>query len=246
MNASEKCNNCNQIVDGNYCVNCGQKTSVDKITFQETFQDFIDSIASVNAPLFKTLKLLFVNPGKLFREFLGGKRKSYYKPVPFFILATLVYLIIRQLIDFDPFGNTTISIKDSTQSQLFTEARNFFLYHIDKLLFVFIFTLGIFLKLFFFKKYLLAEFIAIAFYLIGVYTLIVIINMFYIHYVNEEIQFMAIFVMCIYFVYAMSSFFKKKKFLVVLKSLIIYFLAFYSYAMLAFGVSYIIIWFKQN
>ena len=246
MNTSEKCKNCNQFVNGNYCHDCGQRTSVDKITFQETFQDFINSIVSVNAPLFITLRLLVVNPGKLFREFIDGKRKKYYKPVPFFILATLAYLIIRQLIDFDPFGNTTVSIIDSTQSQLFTEARNFLLFHIDKFLFAFIFTLGIFLKLFFLKKNSFAEFIAIAFYLIGVYTLIVIINMFYIHYVNKEFQFMAVLAMFIYFVYALVSFFKKKKFLVALKSIFIFILAFISYFMLAFGISYIIIWLKHG
>ena len=36
---------------------------------------------SVNAPLLVTLKYLCIHPGKLFREFIAGKRKTYYKPV---------------------------------------------------------------------------------------------------------------------------------------------------------------------
>jgi hypothetical protein len=171
------------------------------------------------------------------REYLDGKRKSYYKPVAFFLLMTVVYLLIRSLINYDPFGNTTINVTDDSQRQLLTEARNFMLLNIDKLLFVFVFTMGGFLKLFFYKKRSLAEFLAISFYLTAVYTIFTTLNMFYIRYVDQGVQTLAIAIMLIYLCYALISFFQKRKILVLIKSIFIFFLSFMSYGFIAFGIS---------
>ena len=98
---TNNCKNCGHLTQINYCSFCGQRTSVNKVTLSETFHDFVNAIFSVNAPFFITTKLLFVNPGKLFREYLAGKRKAYYKPVAFFILITIIYVVILQILDFN-------------------------------------------------------------------------------------------------------------------------------------------------
>ncbi|MEP3207909.1 MAG: DUF3667 domain-containing protein [Maribacter sp.] len=220
-----------------------------QITFKETFHDFAYSMFSVDAPLVNTLKLLVVNPGKLFREFLSGKRKHYYKPVAFFILTTVMYLLIRSLLDYNPFQDTSIiNVGDSSEyvdGRKLTLARNFMLLNIDKLLFVFIFVLALYLKLFFFKKYSLAEYVAIAFYLIGVYTIFATLNMFYIHYTASEMHAGALLLMFIYFTYAIVSTIKKNRIWVLIKLIPLYFLAIVSYALIAFGISYIIISIKS-
>jgi hypothetical protein len=239
------CKNCKSPVSREYCKECGQRTSVEKVTFKETFQDLADNFFSVNAPFFKTLKLLFVNPGKIFREFLNGKRKTYYKPVSFFILITLVYLLVRALIDYDPFQNSTITVKDDSQSQLLTQARNFMMLNIDKFLFLFVINVSILLKIFFFKRYRLAEYIAIGFYIAGVYTLFTTINMFYVQYINPGFQFLAMLLMSVYFCYAMVSFFQRRKIITAIKSFIVFSIGIFSYGMLAFALSYVIILLKN-
>jgi hypothetical protein len=239
------CYNCDSPAEGNYCSKCGQRTNVHKVTFRETFQDFWDFIFSVNAPFFKTVKGLFINPGKVLREYLAGRRKSYYKPVAFFLVMTVVYLLIRSLIGYDPFGNTTLNVTDESQRQLLTKARNFMLLNIDKLLFVFVFTMGLFLKLFFFRKRSLAEFLAVSFYLIAVYTIFTILNMFFINYVDSQVQYLAMLIMMVYFCYALISFFQKRKLLVLLKAIVVYFVSFVSYGLLAFAISFLIIYLKQ-
>ena len=163
----------------------------------------------------------------------------------FFLVMTVVYLLIRSLIGYDPFGNTTLNVTDETQRQLLTEARNFMLLNIDKLLFVFVFTMGFFLKLFFYKKRSLAEFLAVSFYLIAVYTIITTLNMFFIQYVDSQVQYLAILVMLIYFCYALISFFQKRKILVLLKAIIVYFISFISYGLLGFAISFLIVYLKQ-
>lgn len=240
------CKNCENEIKDNYCSVCGQKSTIDKVTFRETFQDFADAFFSVNAPLLTTLKMLVINPGKLFTEYLNGKRKKYYRPVTFFILMTVIYLIIREIIKYDPFGSNILQVKDPSASQLLTKSRNFMLMNIDKLLFFFAFSLGFTMKLFFYKKKSLAEFFAISFFLIGVYTILTTFNMFFIRFIDNTFQGIHIAVMLLYFIYAMVSFFKVKKVIVILKSVFVYAFAFYFYGFFAFGLSFIIIWLKNK
>jgi hypothetical protein len=229
-------------IQGDFCSSCGQRTSVNKVTFKETFQDLADAIFSINGPLLTTLKMMIVNPGRLFTEYLNGKRKKYYRPVTFFILMTVIYLVIRELINYDPYGSTIFKVDDPYDSQLLTKARNFMLLNIDKFLFAFALSLGLMMKLFFFKKYSLAEFLAISFYLIGIYTVLTILNMCYIQYLDKTFQGIHIVTMLIYFIYSMSSFFRKNRAWVLIKSIFVYVLGFYFYGFLAFGLSIIIIW----
>lgn len=239
------CKNCESQVQGSYCSLCGQKTSISKVTFKETFQDLFDAIFSIEAPLIITLKTLVLNPGKLFTEYLAGKRKKYYKPVTFFILMTVIYLIIHGIIKYDPFGSNLIQVTDPTSSKLLLKARDFFLMNIDKLLFAFVLSLGLILKLFFYRKNTLAEFLAISFYLLGMYTILTTLNMFYIRFINNSFQGIHIVAMIFYFIYAMVSFYKVNKVLVIITSIVVFALAFYFYGAVAFTFSFLVVWLKN-
>lgn len=239
------CKNCEHITEGKYCESCGQRTSVNKVTFQETLNDLVDTLFTVNAPLLTTLRMLVINPGRLFTEYLGGKRKKYYRPVTFFILMTAIYLILRSLINFDPLSNTLLRVEDVSASQYLTKAGDFLLINIDKLLFVFALVLGMIL-IFFFNKFTFAEFLAISFYLTGIYTLLTTLNMFYIQYIDNSFLAFHLIVMLLYFVYALLSLFQVKKFLVSIKALLLFVLTFFSYGFIAFGLSFVIVLLKNN
>ncbi len=221
--------------------------SFDKITFLETFQDLVDALFSVNAPLLVTLQGLIRNPGHLLRSYLAGQRKKYYRPVAFFILTTVVYILIRALIGFDPFRNEAFQVEEAVDSGTkLMEARNYMLLNINNFLFIFVFTLAVLSKLFFYRPYSLAEFIAIAFYLLGIYTLITTLNMFFIMFISDKMQLLGIAIMLLYFLFVMSSLMKKPLILILLKSIIVYFLAFFTYFIMAFGLSYLIVLFKAS
>ncbi|NNL02460.1 MAG: DUF3667 domain-containing protein [Eudoraea sp.] len=240
------CRNCGTQVTNRYCENCGQRTSVYKVSFKETIHDFIDAAFSLNAPLFITLKQLIVNPGIVLREYLEGKRKKYYKPVAFFILTTVAYLVIRSAIGFDPFTDTVVEVESTQNNQLLTKARDFMLFNINKLLFIFVFTLALFSKLFFSKRYTLAEYLAISFYLTGMYTLFTTLNLFLVVWVSKEMQLLGIFVMLVYFIYAMTSFIKTNKIVIIIKSLIVFILSYTAYVIFSFGLSYLIVLFQNS
>jgi hypothetical protein len=244
---SRTCKNCGTRSALHYCPACGQRLSVDKVTFRETFGDLAEALFSVNAPLLHTIKELVVRPGVLLRNYLNGQRRKYYKPVSFFLLTTVLYIIIRSIIGFDPFRNSMIVIEDSSlDTTLLTDARNYMLLNINNFLFIFVFTLAIFTKWFFFKRYSLAEYIAISFYLLGMYTLLVTCNMFFVQFLGDYMQPTGILVMFIYFIFTMCSLFRRSYLVVILKSAILFLLAFFFYFVVAYGLSYLIVSYKQG
>jgi hypothetical protein len=247
MNSEQSiCHNCGESTSQHYCPNCGQRASVSRVTFRETFDDLADNLFSLQAPLPRTLKMMVVNPGKLFKEYLAGRRKSYYKPIPFFLLTTLVYISLRWMIGFNkltvignPEDNPLIDAK------LLDQAGNFMFQNINNLLFIFVMALAMVMKIFFYRCYSLIEFLAVSFYLIGFYSLLATINIFYIQFVDNGIQFLAILTMWVYFVYAMTSFFEGRKWITGFKAVVIYAIAFMLYVFLSFNLSYLIILLKQ-
>ena len=245
MDHSISCKNCGNSSSNNFCENCGQRTSINRVTFKETFSDLKDYTFSINAPFFKTLELLFVNPGKVLREYLNGRRKSYYKPVAFFLLVTLFYLLCKFLIDFNPLPDRIKPTDAIGEYEIFSEAGYFMFANIDKILFIFVFTLGIALKGFFYKKYSLAEYIAISFFLVGVYILCGVVNMFALTYISKKLSYLALGLFLLYLTYALISLFQKKKLLVGIKSILVYFISVFFYMVFGYGLSLLIVMLKQ-
>lgn len=245
MTDSTTCKNCDSHISDRYCQNCGQRSSVHKVTFKETFVDFVDTIFSVNTPLWMTLRLLVISPGKLFREYLDGRRKRYYKPVSFFILCTVTYIVLRSLINYDPMAGND-PIQEGIDMTILMEAGRFMVANINNILFLFVFSFAIVLKLFFYRHYKLAEYVAISFYLIAVYNLIGTLVMFYLKYVDPTLKFIPFFLMLIYVMYALISLFKTKKLLVAIKGILAYAIAFVLYAGFGYGLSFLIVWLKSS
>lgn len=245
MSEQDICNNCGKEVLGDFCHHCGQRKGLGRITFGETFRDFVDMTFSVNAPLIKTQKLLFTNPGKLFREYVSGRRKTYYKPVSFFIIATVFYLVLRSLIQYDPMSGTVVNAPKNFETSLFMQAGKFMVANINNIMFIFVFTLGVFLKAFFSRNNSFAEYIAIAFYLVGVYTIIGTLAMFYLKYVDPRYKMIPMLVFAVYILYALTSYFKSKSFLTFLKLIFLYILSFFVYAALGYALSFFIVWLKS-
>jgi hypothetical protein len=189
--------------------------------------------------------MLIINPGKLFREYLEGKRRIYYKPVAFFILTTIVYIVLRSVIGYDPMGNTAIEQNDKLDVNLFMAAGKFMVANINNILFLFVFSSGLSLKLFFYKRYSLAEYFAISFYLVGIYNLLGAIFMFYLQFVNPELKFLPALLMLFYMTYALTSFYVDRKFMVAVKTILFYFIAYFFYVAFGYGLSLLIVWLKN-
>jgi hypothetical protein len=88
------CKNCNKEFTGNYCSNCGQKfyTEKDK-NLQSIFEEVLHFMTHFEGTLFTTLKTILLQPGKLSFDYCSGMRKKYYKPISFFMLLVVIYLL---------------------------------------------------------------------------------------------------------------------------------------------------------
>lgn len=77
---TEKCKNCEQIITGNYCADCGQK-KFKKIDQKYVFEELQYTFLHANKGLLYSVKNILKNPGKTAREFIEGKRVNHYKPI---------------------------------------------------------------------------------------------------------------------------------------------------------------------
>jgi hypothetical protein len=127
------CNNCRTEFEGNFCPNCGQRSNSGRIVFRESVRDVLEHYFDFDAPLIRTVKGLITNPGKLIREYIAGRRKSYSHPFRYFIFVLAIYLILKSFLDFDPIqmvsdlrGVEQVTSPDTT----IAKASNYFSNHI--------------------------------------------------------------------------------------------------------------------
>lgn len=245
---SSKCLNCNAELSGNFCANCGQKAALGRITFKETLYSFMSASFALEGPLLYTIKGLILRPGKVFREYFSGKRKTYYKPVAFFILMTAFYIILRTMINFDPLeGQVAMepSNHDLPRSVIKTrQAARFMVAHINHIMFFLVFSIGIITKFFFWKKQNLAEYTAIGFYISGMYILFGIPLMFISKYTSFSTNQFQLILLAIYILFCVGSFFKKRSFRNVLAYFFTSILSILLYISLGFGFSLFIVLLK--
>lgn len=88
------CKNCGHHFTGKFCNNCGEKlyTSKDK-SILHFLEEGLHFITHFEGKFFTTLKAILLKPGKLSLDYCNGARKKYFKPLSFFLLLVVLYLI---------------------------------------------------------------------------------------------------------------------------------------------------------
>lgn len=97
---TQTCKSCERQFTGNYCNHCGEKViNQEDRKLKYYLGEFINALTFADNKLWRSLKRLLINPGKLSKDFVEGRRRAYMKPVSIFFLANLVYFLF-------PFINT--------------------------------------------------------------------------------------------------------------------------------------------
>ncbi len=79
-----------------FCPACGQETRVRPPTLLEFAQQFGGAYVATEGALWRTLKLLLLQPGELTRQYLAGRRKHYVLPLRLYLtISVLVLLALR-------------------------------------------------------------------------------------------------------------------------------------------------------
>ena len=91
----QPCRNCQELFEGNYCFNCGQREIANhRIKFTEVMKDFFDNSFNLHKGFFYTFWSLIIEPGEVGRAYIAGRRKAYTNPTRFLIIAVAVQAFI--------------------------------------------------------------------------------------------------------------------------------------------------------
>ncbi|MBP6014784.1 MAG: DUF3667 domain-containing protein [Alphaproteobacteria bacterium] len=97
MTVMPQCANCGTALTGPYCSNCGQKASDYHRPFWWIFGEFLDSVFNYDSRTFRTIWLLFAEPGEFTRRYIAGQRASMLPPFRLFVIASVVFFLTLQL-----------------------------------------------------------------------------------------------------------------------------------------------------
>jgi hypothetical protein len=237
------CLNCGYEGTGHYCPACGQKVLGPGIRFKQVWSEFFSYNFSIEGPVWKTIHQLAVDPGMLLKAFIGGKRKTYYKPVQFFLVASLIYFALVEWLEFDPLqGQFETDHPEHMKPWMdrIQRSSQFMVKNINNFLFLLVLGIGCWLKVFHRRAYAFAEYITMGFYLTGFYILVGTFDLLFWKFDADARWFKVLF-FCIYFTYAYGSLFKERAWTKYFKGFLIAVLSFASYFVLAFGLSFVLI-----
>ncbi len=119
---SKTCLNCGSFVEKNYCPKCGQQNSESRQSFHHLFTHFVSDYLHYDSSFWKSIKCMLFHPGRLSKEYMIGKRKSYVNPFSLYIFISFVAFFIPSLLPYPndeketavkAEKNVTIKVKDS-------------------------------------------------------------------------------------------------------------------------------------
>jgi len=87
--ADGNCLNCGTSLVGPHCHNCGQKGHVHR-TLHAFGHDFMHSVLHFDGKIWRTLPMLFWNPGDLTRRYVHGERAKFVSPLALFLFTVFL------------------------------------------------------------------------------------------------------------------------------------------------------------
>ena len=81
-----------------YCPECGQETNVRAPQLLELVQQMGGAYIATEGALWRTLRLLLLQPGELTAQYLAGRRKHFVLPLRLFLSITLVMLLTMRVV----------------------------------------------------------------------------------------------------------------------------------------------------
>lgn len=83
------CLNCNTQLDGSFCKNCGQKSTIHR-SLHAFWHDFTHSIFHFEGKIWRTLPMLLFKPGELTRRYVHGERARFVSPLALFLFSVFL------------------------------------------------------------------------------------------------------------------------------------------------------------
>lgn len=109
------CMNCHTEFRGLYCPNCGQASSTGRLTLYHAFENLVGIFTNVERGFIHTCIDLIYRPGYMMRDYVGGRRVEYVKPIQLLFFLVTVYLCLHYALYFkgvgDFMGGTQVNLE---------------------------------------------------------------------------------------------------------------------------------------
>ncbi|MBU2893726.1 DUF3667 domain-containing protein [Colwellia sp. D2M02] len=93
----KSCENCHQVVTGDFCSNCGQSLDSTLKYFWVVILHLLDDIFSFDSRASRTLFPLIFRPGFLTNEYFSGRRVHYVPPIRLYLFISIVFFLTLKL-----------------------------------------------------------------------------------------------------------------------------------------------------
>lgn len=88
------CLNCKASLIGRYCHVCGQENREPRESIGELIAHFFRDITHYDGKFFRSVRLLFLHPGKLPMQYVEGRRADYLNPVRMYVFTSALFFLI--------------------------------------------------------------------------------------------------------------------------------------------------------
>jgi len=124
-----ECKNCGTEFEGNFCNCCGQKATTRRLTYKTLAESLMHGFLHVDKGVLYTLKMLFVNPGKIVADYISCKRVSYFQPFPLLIILSTIYGLFKHLLSPEKASHVNLA-SHIHADKIYMDTLNFIINHI--------------------------------------------------------------------------------------------------------------------
>jgi len=112
----DSCPSCGKRQTGKFCQFCGEiQLDQEQRSISHLLGELFESFTSLENRFIRSLISFLLRPGELTINYSIGKRIEYMKPITFFLLINLLYILFTPLTDFN------VSFHDQLNSQLYSD-----------------------------------------------------------------------------------------------------------------------------
>lgn len=111
------CKNCSAQVDQKFCPNCGQKATTGRISLSGLIKDLPHAIFHVDKGILFNLVQLFKRPGPAITDYLEGKRKNFFHPASYLLIALVLNYIVVKITDLHFYDEGELATMSALEAQ---------------------------------------------------------------------------------------------------------------------------------
>ncbi len=123
------CKNCDTTFVGNFCPNCGQSVKDYEKPFGLLLYDLMGNIFAFDTRLWKTLKAVLFQPGKMASEFIAGHRVRYMPPFRLYVFISFIFFLLLNTVTLNTIENNYKQSGDAIVKLANNNRKNFILFN---------------------------------------------------------------------------------------------------------------------